>query len=136
MTLVQGDFPYDSDLSQLKMQLYGCEQDFFCQIRIIFLSDTVTKPIFHAGTVVFSGDHGSKRHFLPQNRSLETDFTVANGMFHCRTVIHHLKNGFICNSCCSNRNRPDRCVIHGQFKGNFAVRMFRPAFLQMPGQAE
>ena len=73
------------------MQLYGCERDFFCQIRIIFLSDTVTKPIFHAGTVVFSGDHGSKRHFLPQNRSLETDFTVTNGMFHCRTVIHHLK---------------------------------------------
>ena len=62
------------------MQLYGCEQDFFCQIRIIFLSDTVTKPIFHAGTVVFSGDHGSKRHFLPQNRSLETDFTVPHSV--------------------------------------------------------
>ena len=55
MVTVQGDFLYDSDLSQSKMQLYGCERDFFVQIRTIFLSDTVTKPISYAGTVVFSG---------------------------------------------------------------------------------
>ena len=81
MTLVQEDFLYDSDLSQLKMQLYGCERDFFCQIRTIFLSDTVTKLILHAETVLFLGNHGFKRHFLPQNRSLGADFTVINRIF-------------------------------------------------------
>ena len=81
LVTVQEDFLYDSDLSQLKMQLYGCERDFFCQIRTIFLSDTVTKLIFHAETVFFLGNHGFKRHFLPQNRSLGADFTVINRIF-------------------------------------------------------
>ena len=33
MATIQEDFLYDSDLSQLKIQLYGCEQDFCCSNR-------------------------------------------------------------------------------------------------------